>query len=192
MLTASEVAEYVIAYSTDHGDPLSESKLQCLLYYAQAWHLALFDRRLFTDQIEAWENGPVLPLVFENFERLSSGQDDDECEVLDTIVQDHLDCIMEKYGSMTDAHLQALTQHEAPWIVARAIAVGERFVIANQDMTLFYRYYPANDIFVRTVEVTYHTLVWLRIYQTSTAASAWIRKAWDSWIILCSYFGMMT
>lgn len=33
----------MIAFSHEHGDPLSNLKLQKLLYYAQAWHWAIYD-----------------------------------------------------------------------------------------------------------------------------------------------------
>jgi uncharacterized phage-associated protein len=57
MMQASEIADYLIAFSHEHGDPVSNLKLQKLLYYAQAWHLALHDEPLFNDRIEAYGDG---------------------------------------------------------------------------------------------------------------------------------------
>jgi uncharacterized phage-associated protein len=34
-------------------------RLQKLLYYVQAWHLAVTDEPLFPEQIKAWKDGPV-------------------------------------------------------------------------------------------------------------------------------------
>ena len=190
MLTACEVSEHLIDASLRQGDPLSHSKLQCLLYYAQSWHLALFDRRLFPDQIEAWESGPVVPLVLENFDRLSLNVDDDFA-LLDEMQQGYLECILEKYDSVSGQELQEQVQSEAPWLAARATTpAADTFAIEMRDMKLFYRY-PASDIFIRVVRGVLVLLVRLRIYKTATTASAWAAKAWEAWKILCSYFGMI-
>ena len=36
-------------------------KLQKLAFYSHAWHLAWEEKLLFSDRIEAWANGPVVP-----------------------------------------------------------------------------------------------------------------------------------
>lgn len=65
--TARQVADYVIAFLAEHGDPTTNLKLQKLLYYSQAWYLALYDLPLFDDRIEAWVHGPVVPPVYGAF-----------------------------------------------------------------------------------------------------------------------------
>jgi uncharacterized phage-associated protein len=44
--------------------PITPMKLQKLLYYAHAWFLALHDRPLFDEDIEAWPWGPVVRDVY--------------------------------------------------------------------------------------------------------------------------------
>ncbi len=39
--------------------PMSHLKLQKLLFYAQALHLAYFDEPIIEDDFEAWVHGPV-------------------------------------------------------------------------------------------------------------------------------------
>jgi len=190
MLTASEVAGDFIARSRRQGRKLSNTRLQCFLYYAQAWHLALFDCRLFADQIEAQDTGPVMPLVVDDFDRLSSSLDDNETVVIDDWTRSHLDAIQEKYGSMGDDQLRAQIQSEAPWLVARATPQSSgRLVIDLTDMKLFYRY-PASDIFIRVVYGLCRALMRLGVYQVGLAVSRWVRKAWEAWKILCSFFCM--
>jgi uncharacterized phage-associated protein len=192
MLTASDVARILIARSREQGQTLSNSKLQCLLYYAQAWHLALFDRRLFADQIEAWESGPVMPLALENFNSLCSASDDDEVAVIDDWTEDHLDAMRKKYGFMSEEELRGQIQSEAPWLVARATppdAGRSAAEIELNDMKFFYRY-PASDIFVRVVYGLSRVLVKLRVYQAGLRLSRWVRKAWEGWKIICSFFCM--
>ena len=47
-MTAEDIAKYFLAKGMESdGNDLSNLKLQKLLYYAQGFHLALFDRPLF-------------------------------------------------------------------------------------------------------------------------------------------------
>ncbi|MDO6575142.1 Panacea domain-containing protein, partial [Staphylococcus pasteuri_A] len=40
-------------------------KLQKLVYYSQAWSLVWDEEELFSEDFEAWANGPVLRTVYE-------------------------------------------------------------------------------------------------------------------------------
>ena len=65
MPSAVDVARYFLAQSDDDaGDIISNLKLQKLLYYAQGVTLALTGKPLFSDPIEAWQHGPVVPSVY--------------------------------------------------------------------------------------------------------------------------------
>ena len=46
---------------------LTNLKLQKLLYFAYGVHLSLFNEKLFTDEIQAWKLGPVVPSVYIEF-----------------------------------------------------------------------------------------------------------------------------
>ncbi|WP_366513810.1 type II toxin-antitoxin system antitoxin SocA domain-containing protein [Planktotalea sp.] len=45
-------------------------KLQKLVYIAYGWHLALSGKKLFTEEIEAWKHGPVVPSLYHEFKHL--------------------------------------------------------------------------------------------------------------------------
>src|SRR5262249_731210 len=62
-----QVAESLINLSYEKNNPVSNLKLQKLLYYSQAWHLALYKCALIDDEIEAWVHGPVVPCVFRRY-----------------------------------------------------------------------------------------------------------------------------
>ena len=52
----------------EDGDSISNMKLQKLLYYCQGFHLASFEgAALFDEKVEAWEHGPVVPVVWRRF-----------------------------------------------------------------------------------------------------------------------------
>lgn len=44
--------------------PIDQMKLQKLLFYAHAWHLAIRDMPLFSDDFEAWPWGPVIRDIY--------------------------------------------------------------------------------------------------------------------------------
>ena len=68
-ITAIETARLVLyllnnkdCYLVEHTSRL---KLLKLLYYIQGYHLAMFNKPLFNDKIEAWLDGAVIPSVYE-------------------------------------------------------------------------------------------------------------------------------
>ncbi len=69
MASAYEVARCLVRLAAHDEEPdyLTNLRLQKLLYYAQAWSLAMRDKPLFDDRIEAWPSGPVVPSVFDRF-----------------------------------------------------------------------------------------------------------------------------
>jgi uncharacterized phage-associated protein len=49
------------------GNPLSPMKLQKLVYFAHGWCLALTGQPLISERIEAWQWGPVIPALYQEF-----------------------------------------------------------------------------------------------------------------------------
>lgn len=69
--TAASVANEFLRLSREETEypPCDQFKLQKLLYYAHAWHLALCDQPLFEENIEAWTWGPVVRNIYIQFRR---------------------------------------------------------------------------------------------------------------------------
>tara|TARA_Y100000815_G_scaffold226694_5_gene214868 strand:- start:9997 stop:10506 length:510 start_codon:yes stop_codon:yes gene_type:complete len=72
--TAMAVANWFLEKSWSEPDvpPCDQLKLYKLVYFAQAWFLANFDKPLFEEDIEAWPHGPVvrdLYIEFKDFGR---------------------------------------------------------------------------------------------------------------------------
>ena len=66
MYNAMEIARYVINKCTVEGCPISNLQLQKILYYIQRSFLK-FGMYAFTDDIEAWQFGPVVRDVYNNY-----------------------------------------------------------------------------------------------------------------------------
>lgn len=141
---ASEIASFFLAFSHECGDPISNLKLQKLLYYAQAWWLAIEDNPLFDEPIEAWVHGPVVPSEYHRFKGWAWKpiEDNPGMPELSATVRLHLEDVMGVYGVMTAYQLELLTHEEDPWKHARVgVAADEpsNAPISQDSMKTFYR-----------------------------------------------------
>jgi uncharacterized phage-associated protein len=143
MLSVRDVAKYIIAFSHEHGDPVTNLKLQKLLYYAQAWHLALYDKPLFRERIEAWVHGPAVPPVYGEYKHFRWVPiDDDDPPELPESAREHLDEVLDVYGGLTAYYLEKMTHDEAPWRDARGDIPDDEpsnSLIEHEAMRDFYR-----------------------------------------------------
>ena len=65
--TALSIANALIQLSHKKGNPVSNMKLQKLVYFSYGWFLAIRKERLFEDEIQAWKYGPVIPELYHSF-----------------------------------------------------------------------------------------------------------------------------
>ena len=103
------------------GERLTNLKLQKLLYYQQGYHLAAFGTPLFSEDVEAWMYGPVVPTVYDVFSAYGSSalpvveseiSLSEEEEILFSQVYD-------AYREFSAIGLMNRTHTERPWIEAK-------------------------------------------------------------------------
>lgn len=142
--SASDVADYIIRWSQDRGEPITNLKLQKLVYYAQAWHLALKKRELFEGDFEAWVHGPVNYPLYQRFKGLRwkpiVGRPP-EPPLSDSAIK-HIDNVLEVYGADSAYDLERMTHKERPWREARGNLPPDkesRNVIPAKAMRDYYR-----------------------------------------------------
>ena len=117
---ADRVAEGLINLSHDKQSPISNLKLQKLLYYSQAWFLAIYKQPLFEEEIEAWVHGPVVPRVFQCYRGFKWGLLPRQAGiVVSQELRSHLEEVWRVYGSFSAYDLERLTHSEDPWKQAR-------------------------------------------------------------------------
>jgi len=139
---AKTVADYFLCRSRDFGDYLTNLKLQKLLYYAQAWNLALHDEPLFKDKIEAWIHGPVVASVYGQFKSFRWNPITENVPRPQLVEAALLDEILEKYGRFSALDLERMTHSETPWKTARAGLppdVNCRREIGVNDMRVYFK-----------------------------------------------------
>ncbi len=112
---------------------LTQMQLQKLVYLAHGWMLGATDRPLISEQVEAWQFGPVIRSLYDALKKYGSSSvtkplkwgDDtpfslDQGEVAKEPLRPDEDFIIamvwEKYGHMPAFKLSALTHEEGtPW-----------------------------------------------------------------------------
>lgn len=64
---AINIAKYIINYCTEKNNPISNLKLQKILFFSWVDFYKQRQQPLFNDCICAWQFGPVVPEVYYNF-----------------------------------------------------------------------------------------------------------------------------
>jgi uncharacterized phage-associated protein len=83
---------------------------------------------LFSDRIEAWANGPVVPDLYEYLygQFMIVGVKGNP-NVFTDIERDTIDSVLKYYGDKSSQWLTDLVRNEEPWLNARrGVAIGER------------------------------------------------------------------
>jgi uncharacterized phage-associated protein len=118
---ALTIAKWFIAWAVAVEDELSNLKLQKMLYYAQGHYLAEHHQPLFSDKIQAWSHGPVVPAVYHEFKDCGSSTialDDDDpfaWDDVDPATTDFLSRVWNTYGGYSAGRLRNMTHEEPPW-----------------------------------------------------------------------------
>lgn len=66
------VANYFLDRAEIEVSPVTQLKLLKLIYIGYGWTLALTNKRLFSETIEAWKHGPVVPSIYHEFKDFGS------------------------------------------------------------------------------------------------------------------------
>jgi uncharacterized phage-associated protein len=139
-------------YILQRYSPMSHLKLQKLLYYSEAYHLAYFDEGLTDCEFQAWVHGPVCREVFDNLKDKSllyadlQYEGEDQIEKVKAVLTSTqiqvLDDVLAELSKWTDIELETATHNELPWISARGgIDPGSRCsnIIDRELIRTFYK-----------------------------------------------------
>ena len=116
-----EIAHKIIINTDiDQGDIISNLKLQKMLYYLQGFNLAFFDEKLFSEDIVAWQYGPVVREVYDSFKDFGKGAiilsgSVKELQLNGADQEDMFKQVMAEYGKFSAIRLMEMTHNELPW-----------------------------------------------------------------------------
>ena len=151
-IDSKTLANYILAKI----GPMNQLKMQKLLYYVQAYHLAYFDKPIIEDDFEAWVHGPVSRKIWNEFKGVSLLYDDfyfeNEASGLEAITSveatlspeqvELINDVLSEYGGLSSYKLECLTHEETPWKTARkGVPAGEPSdnLISKDLMQHFYK-----------------------------------------------------
>lgn len=119
-------------------------KLLKLLYYAEGCYLALTDgNSLFDEKIVAWEHGPVIEEVYNQYDDPYCIDTDDidisDSDNIDKNVQDILEQVFQVFGHYSAWDLRDKTHEEKPWLEATQNGRILKREISRKTMKEFFK-----------------------------------------------------
>lgn len=144
------LAGYVLKYF----GPMSHLKLQKLLFYCQAYHLAKFEEPLFDEDFQAWVHGPVCRDIYDILKGKSvlysdvtySEYDFDANIILKDVISSEqfgiINDVLNPLSGWSGSELETATHSEQPWITARTGYAPNQnceVVISKNEMRDFYK-----------------------------------------------------
>lgn len=142
MANAKDVVDYFLSKTTNDDDAkLTNLKIQKLIYYAQGFHLAIFDNELYQDEIEAWQHGPVCPTIYHDLKQFGSNTIPcDECKkdfgsIFNEEQMELLDEIYDIFGQFSAWKLRDMTHEEPTWMNNKDSAS----IISHSEMKEYFK-----------------------------------------------------
>jgi len=122
-LKAQDVGRYFLYLASQEKEPITNKKLQKLVYYAQAWSLVLNNKKLFSEPIEAWVHGPAVRSLYVQYKKFGFEPIQEEIKPntinVSSKTKELLDTVWNAYGKLDAGYLEMLTHSEEPWREAR-------------------------------------------------------------------------
>jgi uncharacterized phage-associated protein len=122
MLSCFDVAKYFLTkVNEEEGEVITNLKLQKLVYYAQSANLGFHASPLFSEALEAWKYGPVVPELYRAYKSYGSSALPQETVSLDTYSvceRKLMDDVYVFFGQFAAWKLRDMTHEETPWIEA--------------------------------------------------------------------------
>lgn len=151
---SSIVAEYFIAKAQKEEQDLTLLRLMKLVYIAHGWNLALFGKKLVSEEVEAWKYGPVYPLLFHKFKKYETdevgaksinvrtlvGASVEELSVIRPEHRELLNKVYVKYDGISDDEIvEELHRPGTPWDLVWDNARGRDCPIDDKLTQDYYR-----------------------------------------------------
>ena len=141
MYSALTVAGYIIKRCGDICSPVSNLKLQKLLYFVQAEFLVGTGEACFPEDIEAWDFGPVVPVVYHKYKVYGSANIPYTSRGRRISVagknMERMNGIIDECSKYSASQLVEITHHQAPWV--DAYNPYQRNVITKDSIKLYFQ-----------------------------------------------------
>ena len=120
MTTALDIAKYIVQEALRRKAPVSNLKLQKLLYFVQGTYLAMYKEVAFQDKIIAWQYGPVVRDVYYAYSMFGANDiipiDNDEIIELSPKLKEVIDLVLDKLlNASAIALVNETHKKNSPW-----------------------------------------------------------------------------
>jgi len=122
MFSAISIADEFLKIAKRKNQMLTPMQLMKLVYIAHGWALAVLERDLFSNRIEAWKYGPVIPDLYQATKQFGRNPiplaliDESADSGIDAPTKAFLEDVFSKYGHLSAIELSNLThQSGTPW-----------------------------------------------------------------------------
>lgn len=151
MYNVLDVCRFIINYCDEKDYNLSNLKLQKILYFIQAYFVCSTKEKkpCFSEKIEAWDFGPVVPVAYHEFKqfgstnipKISSYIEYDENDFWASKVIEYDDKtinpqdkeiirkLVDKFANYSTTALVNVTHRQSPWMEAHAQGKGSVITI---------------------------------------------------------------
>lgn len=129
--SAKMISEYVLTQCTRLGEPISNFKLQEMLYFLWLDYYKKTKKELFCDTFAAWKIGPVVPDVYYEFCQYGALSIFKSCDIsIDVPDSNIIDEIIEHYLPKKLHELVAIScRSKSPWETVYQNGAGFRHPI---------------------------------------------------------------
>lgn len=143
MPTVHEVADYLLWLADRDRIGIDHLKLQKLVYYAQGFHLGSTGDPLFSEELHAWQYGPVSPDLWQRFsyrrDYLEAPESPNEGAFTER-EREVVTLVHERFREVSGIELFRRTHEEAPWRQAdRRVITGQGSLIDIESMRDYFR-----------------------------------------------------
>lgn len=146
----SDILGNIVKYILDKKGVLTTMKLQKLVFYSHCWYLTCYNKVLFEEEVEAWDNGPVIRSLFNTHKnkKTVSSFHYEKYNSADLLPQVKLilDGVLDFYGEENAEALSLLTHLEEPWLNTK-----KNDVLSNE---LILKYFNAHFPQLRLYPIT--------------------------------------
>ncbi len=133
MYDVRAIGNWFLKRAEQDGEQLSAMKLQKLAYVAHGWYLALTDKPLVHDAVEAWQWGPVFRSLYREFQEFGSQNITRRATAFDGATLVDKEISIQDYD---DPDPESMNQFlESAWRVYGNYSAGELSNITHQSGT---------------------------------------------------------
>lgn len=142
---AANVAAYIICHCNDNKLPINNPRLQKILYFTQAEFLVEKGSACFSNDIEVWSTGPVVPDVYRMYCKFGSAhlyaseKERTCCKYISTENIKIIKAVINECNKFSTQYLIELSKHQLPLPFIYYSFCGHNKVVSPVSISEFFK-----------------------------------------------------